>query len=159
MGYHTEFSGSVNVTPPLNEAEIAFLRKFNETRRMNRTKGPYYVGGTGDLGQDHESDVTNFNSPPPGQPGLLCHWIPNKDGTEIEWDGGEKFYSADIWMQYIISHFLAPAAVAKSELPFLQANHTVNGEIDAEGEESGDVWKLVVKDNKVAVKRGRIVYD
>lgn len=159
MGYTTTFNGSVSITPPLNEEEIEFLDKFNRSRRMNRKNGPYFVDGNGDFGEDHDSDIIDFNGPPPGQPGLWCQWITNHDGTGLEWDEGEKFYNAAEWMQYIITHFLAPNAVAKSELPFLQANHTVNGEIDAEGESQGDMWKLVVTDNVVTVKQGRIVFD
>lgn len=150
MGYHTTFSGSVQVSPPLNQQEIDFLTKFNETRRMDRTKGPYYVDNKGMMGQDHEPDIRDYNSPPDGQPGLWCHWVPTADGTAIEWDGGEKFYDSPEWMQYLIDHFLGPNAKAKGELPFLQANHVLNGVIDAEGEEQGDVWVLVVKDNKVS---------
>lgn len=157
MGYTTEFSGSINVDPPLNEAEIDYLKRFAESRRMKRKNGPYYIG-TGSSGQDQEPDIEDYNRPPDGQPGLWCQWVPNDNGTEIEWDGGEKFYNSPEWMQYIIDHFLAPGAKAKSELPFLQANHVLNGEIEAQGEESDDRWLLVVKDNKVTTKAGRIVY-
>ena len=62
-------------------------------------------------------------------------------------------------MQYLIDHFLKPNAIAKDALPFLQANHTLNGEIFAQGEEPDDVWKLVVTDNVVEYKQGRVVYD
>jgi hypothetical protein len=158
MGYTTEFEGKVDIVPPLNEAEIAYLNKFSDTRRMDRTKGPYYVDGTGLCGQGRDNDIIDFNNPPPGQPGLWCQWVPTDDGTAIEWNGSEKFYCADAWMRYIIDHFLSPTAVAKNTLDFLQANHVVNGEIEASGEDSDDHWKLIVKNNKVLVKQGRIVY-
>ncbi|HVK36196.1 MAG TPA: hypothetical protein VM428_11120 [Microlunatus sp.] len=41
MGYTTEFTGFVTVSPPLNPAEIAYLDQFSDTRRMNRPAGPY----------------------------------------------------------------------------------------------------------------------
>ena len=159
MGYTTDFDGEVSIDPPLNAEEISFLRKFNNTRRMAREKGPYYVDGSGMCGQDRESDITDYNSPPRGQPGLWCQWIPSDDGTIIVWDGGEKFYNAEEWMEYIIDHFLAPNAKAKKQLPFLQANHTVNGTIHAQGEERGDIWAIVVTDNIVRRKQGRISYE
>lgn len=149
MGYTTEFAGNVTIEPPLNAEEIGYLKKFNETRRMDRGNGPYYVDGTGDFGQGHDSDIRDFNRPPAGQPGLWCHWTPTDDGTAIEWDGGEKFYYSVEWMQYLIEHFLAPGAKAASTLPFLQANHTVSGTIKAQGEEMSDRWKLVVAGNVV----------
>ena len=36
MGNTTEFSGQINIEPPLNEQEIEFLNKFANTRRMHR---------------------------------------------------------------------------------------------------------------------------
>lgn len=151
MGYTTYFEGAVTVTPPLNAEEIAFLTKFNQTRRMHCQQGPYFVDRGGFMGQGSEG-VIDYNLPPEGQPGLWCQWRPTEDGTAIEWDGGEKFYDSPEWMKYIIEHFLAPGALAKSELPFLQANHVVNGTIEAQGEESDDRWDLVVQDNRVFVR-------
>lgn len=157
MGYTTDFYGSVSVSPPLNSDEIQYLKKFNETRRMECMQGPYYVDRGGAFGQDHGPDIFNYNSPPRGQPGLWCNWTPTDDGTAIEWDGGEKFYDAELWMQYLIDHFLRPGAFAN--LPFLQKNHTVNGTIDAQGEDSDDRWQLVVEDNKVRVRTGTVVFS
>ena len=152
MGYHTEFQGQITIEPPLNEQEIEYLNKFNMTRRMSRKNGPYFVDGTGEFGQGKDSDIYDYNRPPSGQPGLWCQWRPTVDGTAIEWDGGEKFYESAKWMQYIIQHFLMRGAFAAYQLPFLQANHVLNGVIYAEGEEQGDVWELHVVDNEVTVK-------
>lgn len=33
------------------------------------------------------------------------------------------------------------------------------GEIDCEGEENLDVWKIIIRDGKVSTKQGNIVYD
>jgi hypothetical protein len=155
MGYNTDFSGRVEINPPLDEAERNFLEKFAGTRRMFRGKGPYYVDNTGMAGQDEEADSIDYNRPPAGQPGLWCQWVPTPDGKYIKWDGGEKFYNASEWMTYIIDHFLKANPIAK--LPHLKP-HTCNGEIKAAGEDPDDRWKLVVKDNKVSVKRGVVSY-
>jgi hypothetical protein len=125
---------------------------------MNRTRGRYYAEPGNNFGQDHTPDVLDYNRPPPGQPGLWCHWVPTEDGREIEWDGGEKFYDAAAWMQYIINHFLKPGCFAKCALPFLQANHVVNGNIEAHGEDHDDQWLLRVINNKVTTHAGRTVY-
>lgn len=158
MGYHTEFDGEISIEPALNQEEIDYLNAFADSRRMNRTKGPYHIGN-GEYGQDHEDDIINYNRPPMGQPGLWCHWIPTKDGKMLVWNGAEKFYDSAEWMQYLIDHFLSPIAIAKTELPFLQANHVLNGKINAQGEEPSDIWQLVVENNVVNRKQGRIVYD
>ncbi len=149
MGYTTEFLGRVEVVPPLNAEEIEFLKKFNATRRMYRKNGPYFVDGGGYLGQGRDADVIDYNSPSAGQPGLWCQWTPTDDGAAIEWDGGEKFYDSEEWMQYLIDHFLKPGACAAGELKFLQANHVLNGIIKAQGDVMDDRWKLVVTDNVV----------
>lgn len=158
MGYTTDFTGSVTISPPLNAEEVAYLKKFNETRRMERTKGPYYCG-EGDFGQDREDDIINYNGPPAGQPGLWCQWEVSEDGFEICWDGGEKFYDSVEWMAYLIDHFLADTPLAKSELPFLTGGHTVNGTIEAQGEDGDDFWKLVVTDNVVSRVTGRVTFE
>jgi len=147
MGYSTYFTGRIEISPPLNPEEIAFLQKFNETRRMDRDKGPYFVDGSGDYGRRQDPDVRNFNNPPEGQPGLWCQWMPTEDGTAIEWDEGEKFSNSAEWMKYLVDHFLKPGCLAAAELPFLQANHVCNGTIEAQGEDAGDRWDLIVMNN------------
>jgi hypothetical protein len=37
-------------------------------------------------------------------------------------------------------------------------NHTVNGEIDANGEDPDDIWRLVVRDNVVSIQHGQITF-
>ena len=154
MGYTTEFDGQVKITPPLNKQEIDFLEKFSDSRRMERTKGPYYMG-SGIAGQDREEDIINYNSPPKGQPGLWCQWIPSADGSAIEWNGAEKFYSSEGWMQYLIEHFIGSNPIAKQVDPeqfsFLQS-HTLNGKIGAQGDDHEDKWTLIVTDNTVTTR-------
>lgn len=158
MGYTTVFNGQVKIEPPLSPEEVSYLQKFNGTRRMYREKGPYYVDGSGSYGQGHDDDIHNYNQPPPNQPSLWCQWEPTDDGTAIMWDGGEKFHDADKWMQYLIENFIGNEPTAKTFLPFF-GGHACNGEICATGEEAGDNWKIVVKDNVVSRLEGRIVYE
>ncbi|GAB2696468.1 hypothetical protein [Kitasatospora kifunensis] len=149
MGYSTEFTGHVTVAPPLDLHEIAYLRKFADSRRMHRENGPYFVDGTGPFGQGHDADIINYNAPDPSQPGLWCEWEPTDDGTTIEWNGAEKFYDATEWMQYLIDHFLKLGGHAQGQPGFEQFtfDHTVNGTIDAQGEDPDDTWQLIVINN------------
>ena len=159
MGYTTEFEGSIQIEPPLNAQEISFLREFNHSRRMNRTRGPLFVRGSGFYEQRNDPDIIDYNQPHPDQPGLWCQWTPNEDGTAIEWDGGEKFYSAPEWMMYIISFLLSPAArpyidAHLDEDPRLASftcDHVLHGTIIAQGEEIRDRWELLVIFNRVLV--------
>ena len=175
MGYTSDFTGHVTIDPPLNEAEVAYLSKFSGTRRMDREKGPYYVDGAGFAGQDRESDILNFNSPPDGQPSLWCSWTytgaengewcvePDAPfGSAMFWNGDEKFYSSAEWMQYIIHHFLKPNAVASTtgdpQFAEFTFNHVLNGEIHVQGEDPADIWKIIVEDNVVKIAEGYVVY-
>jgi len=116
MGYTTDFSGSIAIDPPLNEAERAQLVAFAEDR--------------------HES--IEF-------PGIWCQWVPTEDGAELVWDGGEKFYNAAAWMKYLVDTFLS-------------GTHVLNGEIDAQGEDPEDRWRLYVVDNVVSMAWAEFVY-
>lgn len=152
MGYTTDFAGRIEIEPALNADEIAYLNKFSESRRMDRENGPYFVDGDGYAGQDNGPDeVYSHNNPHPSQPGLWCQWVPTDDGTALEWNGHEKFYNGPEWMQCLIDHFVGSAPAAKAELPFLQG-HVCNGTISAQGEDPGDAWLLIVKDNQVFVQ-------
>ena len=143
MGYTSEFHGEIDIDPPLNGAEIAFLTAFAEER--------------------HEDD--------PAAPGIWCQWVPGpfSSGASLAWDRGEKFYNAAEWMAYLIDHFLKPGASAQGaadeldrfgrvvgqrpdpldEFEAFGFNHVLNGVIEVQGEDSDDRWVLTVKDNEV----------
>lgn len=161
MGYTTTFEGSFKLDRALAPEHAAFLRAFNETRRMDRdpaqlppdpirdaaglpaSDAHYFVSGGGSYGQDHDPSIRNYNEPPHGQPGLWCKWAPNETGDAIEWDGAEKFYDYVDWLRYLIANFIQPWG------------YKLNGEVAWEGEEQGDVGKLIVKDNAVEVLEGQ----
>lgn len=156
MGYTTEFTGRTGIVPPLEAAEIAYLQRFSETRRMKRAFGPYFVDGSGDWGQGDDGDIDDLNCPPDGQPGLWCNWAPTPDGAALTWNGVEKFYCAAEWMTYLVDHFLKPGGEASSSAAFegFRFDHVLNGVIHAQGEDPDDVWQLVVIDNRVHAVAG-----
>ena len=146
MGYTTDFSGRFELDKPLAPKMKKFLTLLNETRRMKRNvdeafgiEGEFFVFGTGSYGQDHDNSIVDFNQQPSTQPSLWCQWVPNEDGTAIEWDGGEKFYAYSEWLFYLINKILAPNG------------YTLNGTVIWQGEETGDVGKIHVVDNVVTV--------
>lgn len=158
MGYTTTFMGSVSVEPALNAAEQDFLHDLAETRRMDRVKGPLYVGGeSGATGQGPSADIHDYNRHHPDQPGLWLQWVSADDGASIEWDDNEKFYNAEEWMRYLIDNLFSPEArdyvnrnhTGDKRLDLFTFNHVFNGSIIAQGENTDDRWKLIVKDNVV----------
>lgn len=129
------------------------------------SEGAFFVGGGGFMGQDDDASVLDHNEAPGQesynrsfegeswrqywdkkreqiaagecQPGLWCQWVPNEDGTKLEWDGGEKFYEYVPWLKYLITNFLDPWG------------YKLNGEVSWSGEEQGDVGVIHVEDNVV----------
>lgn len=166
MGYTTDFSGQFSLDKPLTAEHKAYLLAFNQTRRMKRdaaklgpdpireavklpagTDGGYFVGSRADYGQDKTSDILDYNSPPEGQPGLWCQWVPNEDGTAIVWDEGEKFYDYVEWVQYLIDNFLAPWG------------YVVNGAVEWDGEDRDDMGRILIVNNQVITQQAKIVYE
>lgn len=134
-------------------------------------EGEYFVGESGFCGQDHGDDITDYNTAPSKQPGLWCHWAPSFDYDVVDeihqmspmdleayfkanglpkfiaWDESEKFYDYVEWLEYLIENFLKPWG------------YTLNGEVEWKGEDSSDLGKIVVEDNKVKTLYGRIEYS
>ena len=168
MGYSTYFFGNFKLDKPLKPEHAAYLLKFSATRRMKRhaqetatrpdpvriaaglpigDDGEFFVGAGEMAGQEHSSDVKNYNEPPATQPGLWCQWVPSEDGTAIQWDEGEKFYDYMEWLEYLISKFLQPWG------------YILNGSVEWKGDESDDLGMILVVNNKVTVKQGKVVYE
>ena len=108
MGYHTDFDGSIKLSRKLTVEEFNTLNEFADERHS-----------------------------PTDCPGVWCQWIPNDTATEIEFDGGEKFYNYCEWMTHIVNKFLIPWGVVG------------NGVIRWVGEDSDDCGALIVDNNYV----------
>ena len=147
--------------------------KTNTPEGIYGIDGEYFVKDDGIMGQEDDGSIIDFNCTP-GQvtyddpnysdfnqrwqenekrimngicsPGLWCQWMLYNDGTELGWDGGEKFYQYVPWLKYLIEHFFEPWGIK------------LNGEILWQGEETNDFGKIIVKDNIVTKKIGRIEY-
>ena len=163
MGYSTDFSGELELNPPASEELVTFVNKWKNTRRMKRdvskltdkTKGlkgnfgvdgEFYIG-KGFAGQDQDESIIDYNQPPSTQPGLWCQWELSEDGTTLEWDGGEKFYAYEEWLEYMITNFFEPNGIK------------LNGEIEWQGDDSSDMGIIKVVDNKVKIGVAKITYD
>lgn len=156
------FVGGVEVVPPLNQAEIAYLERFSGSRRMRRRSGPYtaeaFFYSASDL------DVIDVNEPSEGQPGLWCEWTATTDGSQIVWNHGtNKFTFSAEWLDYLISQFFAPGAhlAVESASPVpgryyapefaeFTFDHVLNGLIEVVPDEDGfERGQIVVEDNRV----------
>lgn len=102
MGYTTRFSGKFTLDRLPDAATIVRLRQLEDAEDI------------------------------PDSPGGYCQWQLTKDCMAIEWDGGEKFYEYDAWLQWIIDIILQPAGLALS------------GGVDYTGEDARDVGVLSI---------------
>jgi hypothetical protein len=158
MGYTTEFNGSFQLSKPATKEQIEYLNRFSYTRRMKRDveklnelhKGEYGLPGIGygtegeffcmndnEFGQSKDGSIVDDNYPPSTQPGLWCQWVLTEDGTELEWDGGEKFYCYVEWLQYLIENF------------FSRWEIEINGTVKWQGEDMDDRGRIKVEGNKI----------
>ncbi len=170
MGYTTDFEGFLKSSRELTETEMTYINTFSETRRMKRDPlklmelyqgqhglpnaditnanrvygidGEFYAFDDSCHGQNKDASIIEYNEPPKTQPGLWCQWYINDNG-DLEWDGGEKFYSYVEWLKYLINNFFNPWDVK------------FTGEITWQGEDDGDLGIIIVKENIISVKRGK----
>ena len=166
MGITTVFKGSFVLSVPLAPEQRLYLTCFSQTRRVKRSvehlqeladpirtavglplgsEGAYFVGQDSPYSIPlDDTSVVDLNTPPEGQPGLWCQWVPTDDGTAITWNGGDSFYYYVEWIEYLVEHFLAPWG------------HVLNGTVSWECDEA-HCWSDEAMDLVPCVERGEIV--
>lgn len=180
--YINKFSGTRRMKRDVNKLMELFKGKDgypgktvkkNTPEEIYGNDGEYFVGGGGSFGQGNDASVIDHNTPPGQigykdnlewndryeenerrikngecQPGLWCQWIvEGGDEQVLQWDGGEKFYYYIPWLKYLINHF------------FSKWDVLLNGEIEWFGEDREDLGKIIVKNNVVTVKKGKVTFD
>lgn len=155
MGYTTDFIGHIDITPPINQFEQAYLSAFGSSRRFERAGGPYAVPGNPAAENADLCDVPveAYNAVAPQQPGLWCDWEPCWDGCCLSYNGNEKFYDATNWLIYLTEHFLRPGAYAQaSGLPYFvdfTFDHRLDGVIAGCRRDNKELFLIRVDDNAV----------
>jgi hypothetical protein len=156
MGYTTDFIGHVDITPQLNDDEIAYLTAFSQSRRCRRPGGPYVVPGNPMAETSEGFEAHSYNEAADRQPGLWCDWVPCWDGCCLAYNGNEKFYSPVPWMRYLIAHFLKSGARAsRTRDPQFRGftfNHRLDGMIVGCRRDDRELFAIVVSDNRVREK-------
>lgn len=119
-------------------------------------QGGYFIGDFESLSAQHDGhlpsrlgdiapdSILDPNEPPIGQPGLWCGWTPSVDGRGIEWDGVEKFYAFDAWLEYLIEHFLG------------RWGYRLDGAVRWQGEHVDDRGELRVAGNRIVAVEAEI---
>jgi hypothetical protein len=70
-----------------------------------------------------------------------CQWQLTEDRLGIEWDGNEKFYQYEEWLQIIIDQLLLPNT------------YSLTGEVEFQGEDTEDHGFLFIEENKVKTRK------
>jgi hypothetical protein len=113
-----------------------FEGKLNIDKKLSLDDYQWLIKWNDDRHEDLEQKLSYY-----------CQWKPTEDGLHLEWDGNEKFYAYVEWLEYLIKEFFQPKG------------YILNGKIDWEGEENDDIGKIIVKDNKIEIKKGKIVFE
>jgi len=158
-----KFEGSFKVTPILSIGHATYLRSFSRTRHMLRDAekaekltdvlraevhlpigddGEYYVGSSDQKEIQHaNSSILDVNKHPRSQPSLWCDWEPNREGTEIVWNGQEKARCYVEWLAYLINNFMQ------------RWGYVLNGSVSFRDVDD-ETGIIVVKDNVVTLRYG-----
>lgn len=156
MGYTTDFIGHIDVTPPINQSEQAYLQAFASSRRYAREGGPYVVPGNPSADNERPANLPTkiYNTVADQQPGLWCDWVPCWDGCCLAYNGNEKFYGATRWLTYLIEHLLRPGAYAQaSGLPYFEDfsfDHRLDGVIAGCRRDNKEMFLIWVEHNEVS---------
>ena len=158
MGYTTYFEGGFSFNKKISNRLKDYINGFANTRHMlyntEKIKKDYefyriftYDGNLGENGcliNDTKRLLDGFKSEYVLDynnngvcPSLWAQWIVSDDGTELVWDGGEKFYEYDKWLVFYINNF------------FKKEDIILNGVSYYFGEDSQDAGFLIVDNNKV----------
>lgn len=113
MGYSTDFIGRFDLDRQLQLEDYIIINEL------------------ADLRPDERAD---------GMPDTWCQWAVTRDGRHIEWNGGEKFYYYQEWLQWIVDYL---------------ESYTLSGSIEYQGEETGDSGTLVIENGKAVLKPHR----
>ncbi len=153
----------------MSDAQRQYLLAFGNSRRVARNakalrtvadplreavglplgpEGCYFIGTATDArGESHHESIVDGNRPPNDQPGLWCQWVPDENGSSLQWDGHEKFHNFAEWLEYAIEHFFKPWGCV------------VNGRVEWQGGDEADRGVLVARNNTVDVLGAIVVYE
>ena len=129
MGYNIEFDGEFELDRELTMKDYRWLTRLNEERHD-------------DIDGDLKYNGLSWDE----QPSTYCSWCPTEDGDVITHDGSEKSSGNIFWIRHIVSYLK-------------EKGYVVNGEVEWEGDEAGDVGKIVVENNDVIIKKAKLTFE
>ncbi|MEE8601330.1 hypothetical protein [Euzebya tangerina] len=130
MGIEIYPSGRMNIDPPLNAQERAYLTRINR----------------------HSDKIR--------RPGLSCPWETDPDGRTlaVTMEFGTKEPIPE-WLSYLHTHLLGPSGPERfgRALSDFTYNHTITGTVEVEGRSANDRWNLIATGGDgIVVERTRM---
>lgn len=151
----TKLNGDISIEPPLNKEEIEYFTKFSNTRRIDRKRGPYFVGGSNNENDNiHNDDILDFKTPPSCQPSSWCNWSVDEEGKKLFWNNDSSIENAKEWLDYIVTHFFGYEPVAKlvhSHRYGFFNGHKLNGTITVQKTKEESPIYIIAKNNIVSM--------
>lgn len=154
MGYSTRYLGGPRIDPPLNPAEVAWLRAYSATRTME--DDPYFVAMN--PGADHLRRVGRSEAMretvvvTPWRDSLGRDWEPTTAGCHLTWVSCGRGNDGATQLEYLIDHFLRPQAHAaldgRDAFSDFTFDHVLNGYVAAERSD-GRFTLIRIHDNEV----------
>lgn len=132
MGYTTEFTGKFDIVNSSGD----IVEVDNETESiLNRLSDSEFAKDTRfSIGHVYFDLPKDFLS-------NYCQWRLTNNKQHIEWDGGEKFYEYEGWLNIILEKILVPKG------------YYLSGKVHFQGQESRDSGYLIAEPNKNAIKK------
>ncbi len=115
MGYTTEFQGEFKLDKALSLSHAMILKALNESEL-------------------NDDDIAQLPTMPDG----YFQWEPTKSRLGIKWDGNEKFYHYDKWLQWLIDLLSS-------------WGYKLTGEVKYQGEDSTDKGTLGIVSGKAVI--------
>lgn len=172
MGYYTNFTGSVNIDPPLSEEMESYLKRFFNTRHYIRDKTKildalniyglsmesFTPPGTSDCGSNGELFAADYNKPAMDRYGHDVYFNNdeidyNRPPTEIPslWCGFElKGKDTLVLLDGKNYEYVAWLEFLINKL-LKPRGYTLNGYIEFDGEDDDDNGCIQITDNVVVV--------
>lgn len=156
MGYDTNYLGYLTVTPSLNRAEVEWLSGFADWGALT-DDDPF--GLPMNPRAALAAAFTEAGGALPGSsrvPSGVRDWRFGLEGDVLSWRRGEKSNDAIQTIEYLVTHYLGPGALARCcgrpEFDDFTFDHRLDGIIAGERHDTGELFLVRVDDSQITLQ-------
>ncbi|WP_295697499.1 hypothetical protein [Lapillicoccus sp.] len=155
-GYSTTYIGHLDITPPLNAAEVEWLTALAEWQggpQGDVFTVPMNPRAVWSLAMA-KAGGSIASSAPEGMPRGTTDWRPCLDGCRLEWDRIEKSNDAIPSIRFLVDHFLGPQALARDaggdDFAAFSFDHALDGVIAAYRDDTEELFLIRAEDSRLS---------